>query len=57
MAVSLSALRAGSHKKGKAIPVTGRGSPQGCETSRVPRFLDNWLIRGSEVVSLTLWQF
>jgi hypothetical protein len=25
--------------KGKAIPVTGRGGPQGCETSRLPHFL------------------
>jgi hypothetical protein len=27
--------------KGKAIPVTGRGGPLGCETSRPPHFLDN----------------
>jgi hypothetical protein len=26
-------------KKGKAIPKTGRGGPQGCETSRPPHFL------------------
>jgi hypothetical protein len=26
-------------KKGKAIPVTGRGGPQGCETLRLPHFL------------------
>jgi hypothetical protein len=39
--------------KGKAIPVTGRGGPQGCETSRLPRFLDNPLTNGSEVISLT----
>jgi hypothetical protein len=38
--------------KGKAITVTGRGGPQGCETSRLPHFLDNWLTDGSEVVSL-----
>jgi hypothetical protein len=25
--------------KGKAIPVTGRGGPQACETSRLPCFL------------------
>jgi hypothetical protein len=36
-------------KKGKAIPVTGRGGPQGCETSRLPHFLDNRLTDGSEV--------
>jgi hypothetical protein len=39
--------------KGKAIPVTGRDSPQGCETSRLPHFLDNRLTDGGEVVSLT----
>jgi hypothetical protein len=27
--------------KGKGIRVTGRGAPQGCETLRFPRFLDN----------------
>jgi hypothetical protein len=26
-------------KKGKAIPVTGREGPQGCEMSRLPHFL------------------
>jgi hypothetical protein len=40
-------------KKGKAIPVTGRGGPQGCEMSRLPYFLYNWLTDGVEVVSLT----
>jgi hypothetical protein len=40
-------------KKGKAIPVTGRGGPLGYETSRLTHFLDNWLIDGGEVVSLT----
>jgi hypothetical protein len=30
-------------KKGKAIPITGRGETEGCETSRFPHFLDNWL--------------
>jgi hypothetical protein len=43
MAVSLS----------KAVPVTGRGGPYGCETSRLPHFLDNQLTDGGEVVSLT----
>jgi hypothetical protein len=38
--------------KGKAIPVTGRGEPYGCETSRFPHFLDNRLTDGGEVVSL-----
>jgi hypothetical protein len=39
--------------KGKAIPVTGRGGKYGCETSRLPRFLDNLLTDGGEAVSLT----
>jgi hypothetical protein len=39
--------------KDKAIPVTGRGGPQGCETSRIPHFLDNRLTDGGEVLSLT----
>jgi hypothetical protein len=38
--------------EGKAIPVTGRGGPYGCETSRSPYFLDNRLTDGGEVVSL-----
>jgi hypothetical protein len=36
----------------KAIPLTGRGGPYGCETSRFPH-LDNQLTDGGEVVSLT----
>jgi hypothetical protein len=39
--------------KVKAIPVTGRVCPYGCETSTLPHFLDNRLTDGSEVVSLT----
>jgi hypothetical protein len=39
-------------RKGKAIPVTGRESPYGCETSKVPHLLDNWLTEGGEVVRL-----
>jgi hypothetical protein len=35
----------------KAIPVTGHGSPQGSETSRLPHFLDNRLTDDREVVS------
>jgi hypothetical protein len=38
-------------KKGQAIPVTGREGPKGCETSRLPHFLDNRLTDGGEVVS------
>jgi hypothetical protein len=37
----------------KPIPATDRGSPQGCETSRLPYFLDNRLTDGGKVVSLT----
>jgi hypothetical protein len=36
--------------KGKAIPVTGRGGPKGCETSRLPHFIDDQLTGGGEVV-------
>jgi hypothetical protein len=39
--------------KGKAIPVTGREDPEGCETSRFPHFLDNRLTDGGEVISPT----
>jgi hypothetical protein len=42
-----------SGKVSKTNPVTGHGGPQGCETSRIPHFLDNRLIDGGEVVSLT----
>jgi hypothetical protein len=38
--------------KNKAIPVTGRGGPQGYEISRLPYFLDSRLTEGAEVVSL-----
>jgi hypothetical protein len=37
------------YREGKAIPVTVRGGPLGCETSRLPHFLDNRLIYGGEV--------
>jgi hypothetical protein len=36
----------------KAIPVTVRGGPYVCETSRLPHFLDNRFIEGGELVSL-----
>jgi hypothetical protein len=39
--------------KVKAIPVPGHGGPYGCETLRVPQYLDNRLIDGGKVVSLT----
>jgi hypothetical protein len=38
--------------KGKAILVTDRGGPYGCETSRLPQFLDNRLTYGCEVVGI-----
>jgi hypothetical protein len=34
-------------------PVTESGSPYGCETSRLPHFLDDQLTYGGEDVSLT----
>jgi hypothetical protein len=37
------------HSKGKAIPVTGRGGAWGCETSRLPHFLDTRLTGGREL--------
>jgi hypothetical protein len=37
----------------KAISVTGRAGPYGCEMSRLPHFLDNRLTDGGKVVSLT----
>jgi hypothetical protein len=40
-------------RKGKAIPVTGRGGTYSCELLKNARFLDNRLTDGGEVVSLT----
>jgi hypothetical protein len=45
--------RYSKRNKGKVIPVTGREDLWGCETSRLPHFLDNQLKDGGEVVSLT----
>ena len=42
-----------SLSKGKAVPVTGHGVPQGFETSRLQHFLDNRLTDDGDVVSLT----
>jgi hypothetical protein len=39
--------------KGKVMPETGLGDLLGCETSRLPYFLDNGLTDGGEDVSLT----
>jgi hypothetical protein len=33
-------------------PVTGHGGSLGCETLRLPHFLDNWLTYGGEGASL-----
>jgi hypothetical protein len=41
--------------KDRAIPVRGRGGPQGCETSKFPHFLDNPITDGGDVGSLTRW--
>jgi hypothetical protein len=38
--------------KCKTVSVTGHGGLHGCETSRAPKFLDNRLTDGGEVVSL-----
>jgi hypothetical protein len=39
--------------KRRTVPVASRGGPHGCETSRLPHFLDIRLTDGTEVVSLT----
>jgi hypothetical protein len=39
--------------KSKAISITGLGDLYGCEMSRIPHCLNNWLTDGGEVVSLT----
>jgi hypothetical protein len=44
--------RLGNVKKGKAIPVTGRGGPFGSEMLRIPHYLHNRLTGGGKVVSL-----
>jgi hypothetical protein len=40
-------------KKAEPIPGAGHGGPEGCEMSRLPHILDNWVPDGGEVVSLT----
>jgi hypothetical protein len=40
-------------QKRYSIPGIGRGGPQGCETSRLPHFLDSRLTDGGDIVSLT----
>jgi hypothetical protein len=41
------------HKKNKALAVTGRGGPYGCETLRIAHFLDSRLRDCCGIVSLT----
>jgi hypothetical protein len=43
----------GKKKKGKANSVTGHRGPLGCETLRVPHYLDKRLTDGGKVVSLS----
>jgi hypothetical protein len=40
-------------KKNKPILVTVQGGPWGCEASRLPRFIDDRLTDGGEVVGLS----
>jgi hypothetical protein len=44
--INIQRLKGKQFKKGKSIPVRGRGGPYGCETSRLPHFLDNRLADG-----------
>jgi hypothetical protein len=41
------------NENGNAIRVPGRGRPQGCETSRIPHFLDTRATDDGEIISLT----
>jgi hypothetical protein len=50
-----STFQLGKVKKGKATPVTGCGSSEGCETSRLPHFLDNRLTDDCEIVSRKIY--
>jgi hypothetical protein len=45
-------LQYGKKEKDKAISITVRGGPLGCETSRFSHFLDNRLTDGGEVACL-----
>jgi hypothetical protein len=44
-------------KEAKTMPVTFHGSPQDCEVSSLPQFLDKRFTDGGEVVSLTRRSF
>jgi hypothetical protein len=47
-------LKTNSTLKAKAIPVTGRGGPYGCEILRLSHFLENRFTDGGEVVGRPL---
>jgi hypothetical protein len=38
-----------------AIRITERGGPYGCETQRIPHFLDNRMTEGGEVINPMSW--
>jgi hypothetical protein len=42
----------GHRRLKNTLPVTGHGGPYECETSRLPRILDNRITGGGEIVSL-----
>jgi hypothetical protein len=56
-AITIGLMVTAKKVKGKAIPVTGRGGPSGCERSRLPHFLDNLLTNGGEVRLMRLSPF
>jgi hypothetical protein len=39
-------------KKGKAMPVTGHGGPEGCEMSRLPHFSGQTGCKGVDLINL-----
>jgi hypothetical protein len=45
------------YKKGKAIPLTGCGGPQGSEMLRLPCLLDNRLVIGGEITDIYPQEF
>jgi hypothetical protein len=53
LSIKIDYCKDGQCKESKVIPVTGHGGPYGCETSRLPHFLDSRLTDGGKVVSFT----